>query len=308
MEVASFIIRRLARLAATVLIIATVVFFVIRVIPGDPALVIAGIDSNPEDVAAIRARLGLDRPLALQYFDWLWRTISLDFGTSFFSGEPVTRLLFQRFPITFAIACLAFLFALVVAIPAGVLSAVYRWTPVDYAGMVYSQLGMAVPGFWLGIILLLLFSVRLRLFPLFGADSLLHLVLPAVALGVGRSAFLTRMVRSSMIEELSREYVLTAKAKGLPNRLVRYRHALKNALLPVITVAGIQFGGLLGGSIIIEQVFSIPGLGRLLLSGIYGRDFPIIQGGVIFVAVVFSLVNFLVDILYTVVNPRIRLS
>lgn len=308
MEVAAFVIRRLARLVATVLIIATVVFFVVRVIPGDPALVIAGIDSDPEDVQAIRERLGMDRPLLLQYLDWLWRTLSLDFGTSFFSGEPVTRLIFERFPITLAIACLGFLFAIVIAIPVGVLSAVHRWTPVDYGGMVYSQLGMAIPGFWLGIILLLVFSVRLRLFPLFGADSLLHLVLPALALGVGRSAFLTRMVRSSMIEELSREYIVTARAKGLPSSVIRYRHALKNALLPVITIAGIQFGGLLGGSIIIEQVFSIPGLGRLLLSGIYGRDFPVIQGGVIFVAIVFSLANFLVDILYTVVNPRIRLS
>lgn len=307
MEVASLLLRRLGRLVATVLIIATVVFFVIRVIPGDPALVIAGIDSDPEDVEAIRQRLGMDAPLLLQYFRWLWDTLSLDFGVSFFSGESVTGLIFARFPVTLSLAFLSFLFAVVIAVPVGVLSAVYRWTVVDYAGMAYSQLGMAIPGFWLGILLLLAFAVRLRVFPLFGADSLVHLILPAFALGVGRSALLTRIIRSSMIEELSKEYVTTAHAKGLKESAIRYRHALKNALLPVITVAGIQFGGLLGGSIIIEQVFSIPGLGRLLLSGIYGRDFPVIQGGVVFVAVVFSLVNFLVDILYTVVNPRIRL-
>jgi peptide/nickel transport system permease protein len=307
MTVANFIIRRLGRLAATVFIIASIVFFLIRVIPGDPALVIAGIDSDPADIEAIRDRLGMSDPMVLQYLRWLWKTLSFDFGESFFSGEPVTTLILSRFPITLALASLSFLFALVIAVPVGVLSAVYRWTIVDYGGMVFSQLGMAVPGFWLGILLLMAFAVRIRLFPLFGADSFLHFVLPALALGIGRSALLTRMVRSSMIEQLSQEYMVTAQAKGLKLTAIRYRHALKNALLPVITIAGIQFGGLLGGSIIIEQVFSIPGLGRLLLSGIYGRDFPVIQGGVIFIAVVFSLVNFLVDVLYTVVNPRIRI-
>jgi len=167
---------------------------------------------------------------------------------------------------------------------------------------------MAVPGFWLGILLLLLFAVRIPLFPLFGSGTWKHLVLPAISLGLARAAILLRLTRASMVEELSREYVVTARSKGLKERTVKYKHALKNALLPIITVTGIQFGYMLGGAIIIEQVFSLPGLGRLFLSGIYQRDFPLIQGGVIFVALVFSLVNFLADLLYSWVNPRIRIS
>jgi peptide/nickel transport system permease protein len=174
--------------------------------------------------------------------------------------------------------------------------------------MVYSQLGMAVPGFWLGILLLLAFSVRLQWFPLFGADTVWHLVLPMIALGLGRSALLVRYVRSSTLEELGREYVLTAQSMGFSRRSIYYRHVLKNALLPVITVAGIQFGYMLGGTIIIEQVFALPGLGRLLLSAIQQRDFAVIQAGVVFVAVVFSTINFVADTLYAVVNPRIRIG
>ena len=304
----SFITRRLGRLVLTVFIISTVIFFVIRVIPGDPARVIAGIDADPDSIAQLRDSLGTDRPLAVQYFDWLWDILRFDFGESYFSGEAVMGLMLERFPITLFLSLLAFAISLLLAIPIGVVSAVRRWTGWDYAGMLFSQLGMAIPSFWLGILLLLAFSVNLRLFPLFGADSFRHFVLPALALAVGRAAFLVRMVRASTIEELAREYVVTAESKGLQHRTVVYRHALRNALLPIITLAGIQFGYLLGGSIIVEQVFSIPGLGRLFLSAIYQRDFPLVQGGVIFIAVAFSLTNFIADILYAVVNPKIRLS
>jgi peptide/nickel transport system permease protein len=284
------------------------IFFVIRVIPGDPAAVIAGIDADEESVQELRERLGTDRPVAVQYFDWLWRVLRFDFGESFFSGESVTTLIMQRFPITLALSLFAFMISLALAIPIGVVSAVRRWSGWDYAGMLFSQLGMALPSFWLGILLLLAFAVNLRLFPLFGAETLRHFVLPALALAIGRAAFLVRMVRASTIEELAKEYVVTAESKGLKRGTIVYRHALRNALLPVITLAGIQFGYLLGGSIIIEQVFSIPGLGRLFLSAIYQRDFPLVQGGVIFIAVAFSLTNFIADILYAVVNPKIRLS
>jgi peptide/nickel transport system permease protein len=304
----SFITRRLGRLVLTVFIISTIIFFVIRVIPGDPARVIAGIDADPDSVEQLRDSLGTDRPLAVQYFDWLWDVLRFDFGESYFSGEAVMGLMLERFPITLFLSLLAFAISLILAIPIGVVSAVRRWTGWDYAGMLFSQLGMAIPSFWLGILLLLAFSVNLRLFPLFGADSFRHFVLPALALAVGRAAFLVRMVRASTIEELAREYVVTAESKGLQHRTVVYRHALRNALLPIITLAGIQFGYLLGGSIIVEQVFSIPGLGRLFLSAIYQRDFPLVQGGVIFIAVAFSLTNFIADILYAVVNPKIRLS
>ncbi len=303
-----FAARRLGRLLLTVLLASTIIFFVIRVIPGDPALVIAGVDASPEAIAAIRASLGTDRPLVVQYGTWIASVARLDFGTSLATGQPVIGQVLQRFPLTLSLALLGIGISIVIAIPLGIASAVRRWSAWDYLGMLFSQVGMAVPSFWLGILLLLAFAVKVRLFPLFGSGTLRHLVLPAVSLGLARAAVLLRLTRASMIEELSREYVVTARAKGLPERMVRYKHALKNALLPVVTVAGIQLGYMLGGAVIIEQVFSLPGLGRLFLTGVYQRDFPLIQGGIVFIAVVFSLINFAVDILYSSLNPRIRVG
>ncbi len=283
-------------------------FVVIRVIPGDPALVIAGIDSSQSDIDAIRAKLGTDKPIFSQYVQWVWDVLRFDFGDSMISGQPVTRLILERFPLTLSLALLGIVISIIIAIPLGVISAVKRWSFWDYMGMVFSQIGMAVPSFWLGILLLLLFSVKIKLFPLFGSGSFKHLILPAISLGIARAAVLLRLTRASMAEELSKEYVVTARSKGLTERMVNYKHALKNALLPVITIAGIQLGYMLGGAIIIEQVFSLPGLGRLFLFAIYQRDFPLIQGGVIFVAFIFSLINFVVDMLYSLLNPRIRVS
>lgn len=306
MDMLRFIAWRLGRLLLTVLIISTIIFFVIRVIPGDPALVIAGMDASEADILAIQVKLGTDKPLPVQYFEWLSDIVRFDFGTTLISGEPVARLILERFPLTLLLALMGITIGIVVAVPLGVLSAVKRWSFWDYFGLVFSQLGMAIPSFWLGIILLLLFAVKIPLFPLFGADSFANFVLPAIALGFARAAVILRLARASMVEELSKEYIITARAKGLTERMVKYKHALKNALLPIITVTGIELGYMLGGAIIIEQVFSLPGLGRLFLYGIYQRDFPLIQGGVLFVAIIFSLINFLADILYSVVNPRIR--
>ena len=303
-----FILKRILRLIVTVLIISTIIFFVIRVIPGDPALVIAGIDASDEEIAAIRAKIGTDQPIGAQYAEWLLDIVRFDFGESLISGEPVRELIFERFPLTISLALLGIILGIVIAIPLGVVSAVKRWSLWDYFGMVFSQIGMAVPSFWLAIILLLLFAVRFPIFPLFGVGSLKHLVLPALSLGFARAAVILRLTRASMVEELSKEYVITARAKGLTETMVKYKHALRNALIPVVTITGIQFGYMLGGAIIIEQVFSLPGLGRLFLYGIYQRDFPLIQGGVIFIAIIFSLVNFLVDVLYSVINPKIRIS
>jgi peptide/nickel transport system permease protein len=305
-EILLFVLRRLGRLLATVWLISTIIFFVIRVIPGDPALVIAGVDASAEDIAAIRAKIGTDRPLPAQYLDWLWRVVRFDFGTSLTTSQPVTGLVFERFGLTLSLALLGFLISLVISLPLGVVSAVHRWSAWDYLGMGFSQAGMAVPSFWLGILLLLALAVRLPRVPLFGSGGLKHLVLPSVALGVARAAVLLRLTRASMVEELSKEYVITARAKGLTEPMVKYKHALRNGLLPVVTIAGIQLGYMLGGAIIIEQVFSLPGLGRLFLSAVFQRDFPLIQGGVVFVAFAFSLINFLVDILYSLINPRIR--
>jgi ABC-type dipeptide/oligopeptide/nickel transport system permease component len=308
MKLLIFASRRLGRLLLTIFLISTIVFFVIRIIPGDPALVVAGMDATQEAIAAIRIKLGTDQPLPAQYLQWLWKVVRFDFGESLISGQPVIKLVFQRFPLTLSLAVLGILISIVIAIPLGVLSAVKRWSLWDYAGMAFSQIGMAIPSFWLGIMLLLIFAVKLPIFPLFGAGSIVHLILPAVSLGIARAAIILRLTRASMIEELSKEYVITARAKGLTERMVKYKHALKNALLPVITITGIQLGYMLGGAIITEQVFSLPGLGRLFLTGIYQRDFPLIQGGVVFVAIIFSLINFIVDILYSVLNPRIRID
>lgn len=290
------------------LIISTIVFLVIRVIPGDPALVIAGIDASASDIEDIRARLGMNKPILQQYAEWIWDIARLDFGNSMISGQPVTELILERFPLTLALALLGLVISILISIPLGVISAVKRWSFWDYLGMAFSQIGMAVPSFWLGILLLLLLSVKVKLFPLFGSGSFEHLVLPAISLGVARAAVLLRLTRASMVEELSKEYIVAARSKGLTERMVNYKHALKNALLPVITIAGIQLGYMLGGAIIIEQVFSLPGLGRLFLFGIYQRDFPLVQGGVVFVAFIFSFINFAVDMLYSIVNPKIRIS
>ncbi len=303
-----FVLRRFFRLMLTILIISTIIFFVIRVIPGDPALVIAGIDADEAEIAAIRERIGTNDSIGIQYLKWLGDIARFDFGESLISGQPVKELIFERFPLTFTLAVLGILLGIIIAIPLGVLSAVRRWSFWDYFGMVFSQLGMAVPSFWLGIILLLVFAVKFQIFPLFGSDSIKHLILPVLSLGFARAAVILRLTRASMVEELSKEYVITARAKGLTEFMVKYKHALKNALIPVITITGIQFGYMLGGAIIIEQVFSLPGLGRLFLYAIFQRDFPMIQGGVVFVAIVFSLVNFLADMLYSLVNPRIRIS
>ncbi len=308
MDIVLLIAKRLLRLILTLFIISTIIFFVIRVIPGDPALIIGGVDASPSDLQAIRAKLGTDRPLVEQYFEYLKNLVSLDLGRSMISDEPVLPMILQRFPLTLSLAVFGLLIGLAIAIPLGILSAVKRWSAWDYVGLTFSQIGMAIPSFWLGILLLLFFAVKFPIFPLFGVDSLLGLVLPALSLGMARAAILLRHTRASMSDELAKEYVIAARAKGMPDRIIRYRLALKNALLPIITIAGIEFGYMLGGAIIIEQVFSLPGLGRLFLYAIYQRDFPLIQGGVLFIATVFSLVNFAADILYVLVNPKIRLG
>lgn len=290
------------------LLISTIIFLVIRVIPGDPAHVIAGIDASESDIQAIRAKLGTDKPILSQYVEWLWQILRFDFGNSMISGQPVAQLVLQRFPLTLSLALFGIVISILIAIPLGVLSAVKRWSFWDYLGMAFSQIGMAIPSFWLGILLLLLLSVKIKIFPLFGSGTLAHLILPSISLGIARAAVLLRLTRASMVEELSKEYVVTARAKGLTEHMVNYKHALKNALLPVITIAGIQLGYMLGGAIIIEQVFSLPGLGRLFLYGVYQRDFPLIQGGVVFVAFIFSFINFAVDMLYSLINPKIRIS
>jgi peptide/nickel transport system permease protein len=302
-------VRRLARLILTVWIASTAVFFLLRVIPGDPARIIAGIDgaSDPQVLSAIRSRLGLDRSIAAQYGDWMMATFTLDFGESYQKSRPVMALIRERLGLTLSLAFGGMAVALLVAVPAGVYSARKRDALADHLVMGSAHVLLAIPEFWLGIVLLLLFSVYLPLFPLFGSDTPAHLVLPSLALGLGRAAFLARLVRTAVIRELDREYVLFLRQLGVPGRRIMLRHILPNALIPVAIPGAIQFGYLLGGAIIIEQVFGMGGTGRLLLQAIQSRDFPVIQGGVIVLAVIFSLVNFSADLLTAVADPRSRI-
>jgi peptide/nickel transport system permease protein len=304
-----FLVKRTIRLLATVVVSALLVFVALRVVPGDPALVIAGIDAKPEDVARIREALGTGRPLGVQMLEWFGNVVNLRFGNSLSSGEAVTTLILGRLPVTLCLALFAMGLSLAIALPLGVAAAQdRRGGPLSTLAAVVAQIGISVPGFWLGILLLLLLAVRFPVFPLFGADSLLHFVLPAFALGLGHAAVLIRMTRASTEQELAREYVLASRSRGLPRGRILFRHVLRNALPPVLSLAGIQFGGLLGGAVVLEQVFSLPGMGRLLLTAINQRDFPVVQGCVLCFALVFSLSGWVADILATAANPRIGLE
>lgn len=297
---------RAARLVLTVFVVATITFVILRVVPGDPAALVAGLDADPETVARIRTRMGTDEALAVQYMRWIGSLLRFDLGTSLVQNRPVSELIMARVPITFALAISALVFSLLVAIPLGVAAAASRRPVYAHLCDVYTNIGLSIPDFWAGILLLLAFSVQLRWFPLFGVEGIASYVLPTLALGLSRSAFLARVVRRSVRDELSKPYVEGARSLGISGRRLIVGEVLPNALLPTITVAAVQFGYLLGGAIVVEQVFSMPGLGRLLLTAVSQRDFPVVQAGVLFIAAGFSLINFFADVLYAVLNPRIR--
>jgi len=310
-----YLIRRAFALIITLWLVSLITFALLHIIPGDPAQLILGTEAPPEALAELRAQLGLDRPLVVQYFDWLWRALRGDMGVSLRQERPITSLIAERLPVTLSLATLAMLIALAVSLPLGVLAAA-RWnTPVDYATLVFTQLGIAMPSFWTGILLILVFSLFWHLLPTGGyvgwsespLEALRHLAMPSLALGLAMAALLTRMTRASMLEVLNQNYIRTARAKGLSERALIIRHALKNALIPVVTVVGLQLGFLVGGSIIIEHVFALPGLGRLLLSAIYTRDIPLIQGLVLFMTTAVVVSNFAVDVMYAYLDPRISL-
>ncbi|MDR7518320.1 MAG: ABC transporter permease [Armatimonadota bacterium] len=308
-----FVARRLLAVAPTVLVVATVTFVALQIIPGDLAEIMLGVDARPEDLARLRRDLGLDRPLVLRYVEWLGHLARGDLGTSVSYREPVSRLIVARLPVTLSVAFSAMLIAVTLALPLGVVAARRAWSPMDLTVLAGSQVGLAIPTFWLGILLLLWLAAATPLFPLQGyvafrtdpVQWLRHLFLPALALGAERAAALVRLVRAAVLDELHREYVRTARGKGLMDGEVLRRHVLRNALIPVITVAGLQLGYLMGGAIVIEQVFGLPGLGRLLLQGIYARDLLIVQGAVMTIALMFALLNLAVDLVYAAVDPRI---
>ncbi len=309
-----YVVRRVGALAVTLFFVSLLVFVVVRVLPGDPALIILGLEANADSVARVRQALGLDQPMPVQYVRWVGQALRGDLGRSIQYDLPVGALILSRLNVTLPLTLLAASFMIAAAIPLGVFAATRHRRWGDYLTMTLSQLGVAVPGFWAGLLLILLFSVRLGWVQSGGFDGwgegfwrgLRSLLLPAIALGLFQFAVLARTTRSAVLEVLREEYVKTARAKGVAERAVLFRHALRNALIPIVTVAGVQLGQLLAGSIILESVFYLPGLGRLTLAAISARDLPVVQGVVLFVASMIVTVNAAVDILYGILDPRIR--
>ena len=302
---ARLILRRLLRAVAALLVVTAVVFTLLHV-SGDPAYILLTPEATAEDRATFRSQYGLDRPLWVQYTRYLGRLTQGDFGQSLSFRIPAASVALERLPATLELTLAAMVLAVLVSIPAAVLAAVRRGTLFDRVLMALTLVGQTVPTFWLGMVMILLLAVRFHLFPASGRGSWLHLVMPATALALWLTALLARVTRSEMIEALEQDYVRTARAKGLAERGIAARHALKNALLLIITVMGLQFGGLLGGAVMTETVFAWPGVGTMIFDAILKKDFPVVLAGVVIVAVGFIIVNLLLDLLYTVLDPRLR--
>jgi peptide/nickel transport system permease protein len=304
-----YIIRRLLQMIPIAFGILTLIFSLIHMIPGDPAVQIAGEGARAEDVIAIRKALGLDQPLWTQYVHYLTGVLRGDLGTSFQTNEKVTVQIRERYPATIELAIGAMIIALVVAFPLGIISAIYRNSWIDNLARFFALIGVSMPSFWFGPLLIIAFAINHTWFPVSGREEgLRSLVLPSLTMGLALAAILTRMIRTSLADELTQLYVTTAVAKGVTRGKAIFRHALKNALIPVITVVALQFGSLLTGAIITEQIFSWPGLGRLLLQSISQRDYPQVQASILVIALTYILVNFASDLLYGVVDPRIKLQ
>jgi peptide/nickel transport system permease protein len=289
-------------------LVLTLVFLMIHIVPGDPVEQMLGEGAAPGELTQLRHALGLDQPLLTQYGHYLAQLARGDLGQSFKFQAPVRRIIFERYPATLSLAFLALLVCATIAIPAGVLAAYRRGRAADRAVGLFTLFGLAVPNFALGPVLILLFSIELGLLPVSGRGGAAYYVLPAATLGAALAAILTRMVRGSMLEELSSDYVRTARSKGLSMNAVLFRHAFRNALIPIITILGLQFGTLLAGTIVTETIFSWPGIGRLTVQAISARDYPLLQGCILVIAVSYVLVNLLTDVLYAVIDPRVRLS
>jgi peptide/nickel transport system permease protein len=312
----AYIVKRILTMVPVLFILSLMVFSFLHLIPGDPAQVILGQDASASTLVALRHQLGLDQPLPEQYWHWLEHTLQGNLGNSIVNGLPVLTLIGQRLPVTLELAIGTFIVALVVALPLGILAAVYRGKIGDAVSLFTSSLGIAVPPFWLGLMLLLLFTVRVHLLPSSGyvpfwqdpLQNLKSMALPIIATGVREAAVLMRMLRSTLIDVMDQDFVRTARAKGLKGWVVMYRHALRNALIPVITTGGLQVAGLLGGLVITETIFSLPGFGNLLVQSVFSRDFTTVQGAALVAALAVVLVNLLVDILYGIADPRIRLG
>lgn len=304
----TYIVRRLIQTVPVIFGVILVVFLIMQMVPGDPAVLIAGDGASEETVQAIRHDLGLDRPLPLQYIQYVLDVFRGDLGTSYRSDHPVMDEIMLRLPTTIQLALASIVITIVLGMIAGIVSATRQHSAADRLIMLVALLGISLPSFWLGMMLISFFSVKYHLLPVTGWGSLEHVILPAITLGASGAAIVARMTRSSMLDVIHQDYIRTARAKGLKNRLIVHKHALKNALIPVITVIGLQFGTLLGGTVLVESVFAINGLGRLIVDAIRMRDLPVVQGGVLVASVIFVFVNLGVDLLYRYFNKRIEMD
>lgn len=308
------ILKRLIGMIPVLFLVSLIIFYIIHLTPGDPALLLLGEEATPEKLATLRQQLGLDQPIPVQYGIWLADVLRGDLGSSVRTHQPVSEAIAQRLPPTVELTLLAMLVSLAIAMPAGILSAVRRNSASDLVSTTLALFGISMPSFFLAILLIFIFALKLRWLPPIGYTpitedwiaNLKGMILPALTLGAGTAAVISRQLRSSLLEVMSQEYIRTARAKGLSERMVILAHGLKNAMIPVITIIGLQIGALLGGAIITESIFVLPGVGRLVVDSIFARDFPVVQGAVLFLALVYLFANLVVDLLYVFLDPRIR--
>ena len=303
-----YFVRRVLLTVPVLLGVATLVFSLIHLVPGDPAQAMMGDGASPQDVAELRAKLGLDQPLLAQYVSFLRHAVTGDLGVSFRTGQPVTMMIVERIPATAELAVAAMLVAVMLAIPLGVVAAVWRGTAIDYGAMTFALAGVSIPNFWLGPLLAIVFAVELGWLPVSGRGTFAHLVLPAISLGLALAAILARMTRASLLDELNELYVRAARARGVSNAASITRHALGNSLVPLLTIIALQFGAVLTGAVITETIFAWPGIGRLLIQSIGFRDYPMVQGCILLIAVTYVSVNLITDLMYGFIDPRIRLE
>jgi peptide/nickel transport system permease protein len=301
-----YIARRILFLLPVLVGVSFIVFSLLYITPGDPARMVLGDQATEEAVQEFRNKEGLNDPFLVQYGRYVYKALQGDIGRSYMTRRPVSDEILSAFPSTIKLAALSMVIAILLGIPFGIISAIRQYSLFDSVTMIFAMGGLSMPVFWLGILLILFFSVQLRWLPSSGFDSLAAMILPSITLAAQSVAIVTRMTRSSMLEVVRQDYIRTARAKGQKESVVIWRHALGNALIPVVTVVGLQFGHLLGGAVLTESIFSIPGVGRLMVEAIKMRDYPLVQGGVLYIAIAFSLVNLLVDLVYAWVDPRIK--
>lgn len=313
---AFFLLRRLSLMVIVLFLVSVIVFGLVNILPGDPAMLMLGVEATPETLEALREEMGLNDPVYVRYFDWVGGVIQGDLGYSIQDHSPVMEILVNKIPVTLELTVMSFLIAIMIALPIGIISAIRKGSALDYTSTIFALTGVSLPSFWLGILLIYVFAITLGWFPPSGyvplgenfLKSIMLMLLPAITLGTRMSAEMMRMIRSSLLEVLESDFIRTGYAKGLLERSVVFGHALKNALIPVLTVSGLQLTTLFGGTVIVETIFAVPGLGRLILDSILTRDYPVVQGVVLFMAFSVVCINFFIDILYSILDPRIKLT